>query len=339
MERRMPRFFERGDPAEREQRDLEAKLKGAVDRCVDNAVRLQTAETKLTEACTLVEQLALEADEAALDRALQAKRGAEDKLSALRGAALKIGKEVSDIEAAIDKVVDQRVRHETAQAVDAMSARLSKAASAFDEAAKELEAAAREILIIPEAAAVAEFTKSMHVQIPVAVEMIVGALRQHARAVVEGHAPPSLPRPAAPPPALALVPPPETQNIFLLRNVKFIDATGSVITAGKYKRADLPKKLAELALSSGAALPISDKRNRDLEQMASSFQPDETSCEWIGARGPEAPVRRARPGGPVVHSQFEPLDRGGPFKATFSRPAEPEPMPLAASVRKMPDGE
>jgi hypothetical protein len=33
-------------------------------------------------------------------------------------------------------------------------------------------------------------------------------------------------------------------------------------------------------------------------------------------------------------SQFEPLDRGGPFKATFVRPAEPEPM---AAARSMPD--
>src|ERR1700688_4925489 len=102
-EQRRMRIFERGDPAEREQRDLESKLKAKSDQRVDNAVRLSTAEAKLAEARSNVEALALEADDVALDRALQARRGAEDKLTALRGAALKIGADDSAIEMALDK--------------------------------------------------------------------------------------------------------------------------------------------------------------------------------------------------------------------------------------------
>ena len=212
----MPRFFERGgDPAEREQRALEAQLKGKIDQRVDNAVRLQTAETKLTEARSNVEALALESDDAKLDAALQARRSAEDKLAALRGAALKIGKEVSDIEAAIDKVVDGRVRRETSAAVATMATRLAEAQVAHDAAALELEAASKEGgILIAESRAVYEFTLSARQQLQPAIQMVVAALHAHAKAVIAGGAPASLPRPAAPAPVLTVVPAAEkTQTV------------------------------------------------------------------------------------------------------------------------------
>jgi hypothetical protein len=339
------RFLERGDPALRAQRDLENKLKDKHSQRDEKVAQLQTAESKLAEARAIVEQLALESDEAALDRALQARRGAEDKLAALRGAALAIGKEISDIEAQIDKVVDQRCRSETSIAVKAMADRIAKAQVAHEAAALELELAAKEGgLLIPESVAVHEFTRSAREQLVPAVEMVVGALKQHARGVLSGQAPASLPRPAAPAPVLTVVgPPPEpTMNVFLVRHVKFINATGGTTTAGKYKRADLPKKLAELALSSGVALAISDKRMHDLAQLASPLQPDETSCEWIGPPGKEAPVRSARPGGPVVHSQFEPHPdyvNAKPVNIVVPRGPEPEVMPLAVGARNAEDGE
>jgi hypothetical protein len=336
------RFLDRGgDPAARTQRDLEAKLKGKIDQRVDNAVRLQTAETKLAEARSNVEALALEADDAALDRALQARRGAEDKLAALHGAALAIGKEISDIEAAIDKVVDQRVRHETSQAVDAMNTRLSKAASAFDEAAKELEAAAREILIIPEAQAVAEFTKSMHVQIPVAVQMITGALKQHARAVVEGHAPPSLPRRAAPAPVLTVVPQEPMVNVFVTRNIRYVAQGGDVVCCGRNRRHDLPARIAELALAAKAAVPLTDRKRIDAyDGVSGQLEPTPSSCEWLGERGREIPPPQMRPGGgPPIHSslvQFEVhpdyID-AKPIVGTMPAP------PLVVGARNLPDDE
>src|SRR5580693_9357814 len=146
-------------------------------RLIDNAVRLQTAEAKLAEARSNVEALALESDETALDRALQSRRAAEDKLAALHGAAAKIGKEISEIEAAIDKVVDGRVRAETSVAVNAMADRLAKAQAAHEAAALELELAAKEGgILIPESVPVYQFTRSAREQLPPAVEMVVAAL-------------------------------------------------------------------------------------------------------------------------------------------------------------------
>jgi hypothetical protein len=330
------RFLERGgDPAVKLQRDLEGKLKGAFDRRVDNAARAMATEAKLAEACVLVEQLALGADDAALDRALQAKRGCEDKIGALRVAATRIGEEVSEIEAQIDKVVDQRCRAETSIAVNAMADELAEAQADFTKGAQRLEAAARQGgLIVPESRAVAEFTLSAYTQLEPAVEMVTAALRQHARGVLSGHYAPSLPRPAPAAPVLMVVgPPPEpTMNVFAIRSLKYVAADGSIAKIGKYKRADVPKHLAELALSSGVALPISDKRMRDLEQTASPLQPDESSCEWVGPPGKEAPPVFMRPGGAVVHSAFQPHpDYADAKPITGTLPRGPEPEPLAAT--------
>jgi HAMP domain-containing protein len=342
----MPRFFERGDPAERAQRDLEAKLKGKIDQRVDNAVRLQTAEAKLAECRANVEALALESDEAALDRALQSRRAAEDKLAALHGAAAKIGKEVSEIEAAIDKVVDGRVRVETSAACNAMADRVQKAAAAFDEVAKELEAASKEAgLIIPEAVAVDHFVRSAREQIPPATTMIVGALYAHAKAVLAGGAPASLPRPAAPAPVLTVVPQQEPmQTVFIKRNVKYLDQAGRTVTIAGNRKHSLPQKLAEEALSTNLALPLSDRQLiRDLEYNAPAFfVPDETSCVWLGPPGKEAPPKFMRPGGPPIHSSlttFEPYDRGPGFSVTVPRGPEPQPMPLAVGARRAEESE
>jgi hypothetical protein len=331
------RFLDRGDPAERAQRDLEAKLKGKIDQRVDIVVRTQTAEGKLAACRATVEQLALEADDAALDRALQARRAAEDKLAALHGAAAKIGKEVSEIEAAIDKVVDGRVRAETSVAVNAMADELAEAQADFTKAAQRLEAAARQGgLLVPESRAVAEFTLSAREQLPPAVEMVVAGLRAHARGVLAGHGSPSLPRPA-PAPVLTLVPAAEPmQTVFIKRNVKYLDAGRTVTIAGN-RRHSLPLRLAEEALSTNLALPLSDRqRIRDLEYNAPAFfVPDEASCVWLGPKGAEAPPKSMRPGGgPPIHSsltEFTPVDRGPPIVGTM--PAQP----LAVGARKMPD--
>jgi hypothetical protein len=339
MERRMARFFERGDPAEREQRNLEAQLKAKVDRRVDNAVRLQTAEAKLAEACALVEQLALEGDDAALDRALQARRGAEDKITALRGAALKIGKEIAEIEAAIDKVVDQRVRRETSAAVAAMADELAEAQADFTKAAQRLEAAARQGgLLIPESRAVAEFTLSAYTQLEPATTMVVGALHAHAKAVIAGSAPASLPRPAAPAPVLTVVPQEPTVNLFVTRNIRYVASGGDVICCGQNRRHDLPERIAELALSSGAAVPLTDRaRIAAFEGTSGMYVPTPQACEWVGPKGKEPAPLQMRPGPAITHSSLTTFEVHPDYinarPVTGTMPAQP----LAVGVRKAED--
>jgi hypothetical protein len=311
-------------------------------RLIDNAVRLQTAEAKLAEARSNVEALALESDETALDRALQSRRAAEDKLAALHGAAAKIGKEISEIEAAIDKVVDGRVRAETSVAVNAMADRLAKAQAAHEAAALELELAAKEGgILIPESVAVYQFTRSAREQLPPAVEMVVAALRAHSRGVLSGHGSPSLPQQPAPPPKLEIVPPMPTVSLFATKKLKYLDAAGAVIVCGAYHKHTFPQALGELALRTNVAVALNDKRVRDLQAagLATVGTPDEAACEWLGARGREAPERFAKRGGPPIHSSltsftpsgtgpFTVVDRGPPIVG--SMPAQP----LAVGARK-----
>jgi hypothetical protein len=206
----------------------------------------------------------------------------------LHGAAAKIGKEVSEIEAAIDKVVDGRVRAETSVAVTAMADRLAKAQVAHATAALELELAAKEGgILIAESAAIYEFTRSAREQLVPAVEMVVAAFKAHSLGVLSGHGSPSLPRPAPPPVQLKVVPAEPMQTVFIKRNTKYLDQAGRTVTIAGNRKHSLPQKLAELALSTNLALPLSDQqRIRDLEYNAPAFYvPDPSVCmAWAGRR-------------------------------------------------------
>jgi hypothetical protein len=337
----MPRFFERGDPAEREQRDLEGKLKGAVDRRVDNAVRLSTAEAKLAEACTLVEQLALDADDAALDRALSAKRGAEGKLSALRGAALAIGKEVTELESRIDRVVDQRCRGETAAAIASMIERFEKTGAVYDAACLDFIAAAKELgLIVIEARGIAEFLERDRVQLPPENALVIRQASSHRAGVLAGGAPASLPRPAAPAPVLTVVPQSQEPmvNVFVTRNIRYVASGGDVVCCGQNRRHDLPERIAKLALASRAAVPLSDrKRIAAFEGTSGMYVPTPQACEWVGPKGKEPAPLQMRPGPAITHSSLTTFEVHPDYinarPVTGTMPAQP----LAVGVRKAED--
>jgi hypothetical protein len=153
--------------------------------------------------------------------------------------------------------------------------------------------------------------------------MIVGALKGHAQGVLSGHAPASLPRPAAEPVKLAIVPPAPTMTLFATKKLKYVDSSGSVVTVGAYHKHDFPKALGELALKTSVAALLTDKRVRDLAatSLASVGVPEEQSCEWLGEPGAEAPDRYLRPGATDYHSlspsPFTPVDRGPPIVGTM----------------------
>jgi hypothetical protein len=337
-------FQRRGDPAAKLQRDLEGKLKDKLSLRDEKAEQLRAAESKLAECRANVEALAVESDETALDSALQARRAAEDKVAALEGASVKIGNEITDLEAQVEQIVDQRMRSETSAAVSAMADRLEAAQIANEAAAKELEAAAREAgLLIPEAVAVAEFTRSAIDQLPAAIAQVTGLLRGYAKGVLAGHGKASLPKPAPEPPKLQIVPSEPTTNLFVMRNIRYVASGREVVCCGRNRRHDLPARIAELALSSGAAVPLSDrKRITDLEGTSGMLVPTPQACEWIGPKGREPAPLSMRPGGPPpVHSSlsaFEPYDRGKPFTGTMPRGPEPEPLPMTGT-RSEEDGE
>jgi hypothetical protein len=324
------------------QHDAEAKLRARRRDRDAVAEQLKAFEAKVIErraaALALVTDGGL--DDPKLTSIETEVRVAEERIRSLTGGLAGIDKDIAGLERTIDLIVDKRSRVETGAAVNAMADRIAKAQAAHATAALELEMAAKEGgILIPESVAVYEFTRSAREQLVPAVEMIVAALKAHSHGVLSGHAPASLPRPAAPPVQLKVVPPVPTLNIFALRNLKFVNDAGGVTCIGGKKRSDVPEALGRLAISSGLALEISDPRCRDIGYNASPYQPDEANCEWLGKPGKDVPPRFMRPGPAPIHSsltEFTPMDRGGPYKAGFTRPAEPVPM---AAARSMPDDE
>ena len=333
-------FFEK-DPDVQAQKAAESALRSKRRDRDGLAERLGIAEAAITSYRAQARQLAADgADDKAISAAEGKMRDAQDRSVTLSGAIGDVDKIIAGLEAQIDQIVDKRCRAETSVAVNAMADRIAKALAAHQAAALELELAAKEGgILIPESVAVYEFTRSAREQLVPAVEMVIAGLRAHSLGVRSGHGPASLPRPAPPAPVLTVVPAAEKmQTVFIKRNTKYLDQAGRTVTIAGNRKHSLPQKLAELALSTNLALPLSDQqRIRDLEYNAPAFYvPDPSACTWLGEKGQETPVRSARPGGPPIHSsltEFTRVDRGPPIVGTM--PVQP----LAVGARKMPDEE
>jgi hypothetical protein len=336
-------LWEKADADVQAQKAAEAALR-AKRRDRDSLVeRLGIAEAAIASYRAQARQLAADgADDKAISVAEGKMRDAQDRCVTLTGAIGDVDKIIIGLEREIDQIVDKRCRAETSVAVTAMADRLAKAQVAHKAAALELELAAKEGgILIPESVAVYQFTRSAREQLPPAVEMVVAALRAHSRGVLSGHGSPSLPQQPAPPPKLEIVPPMPTVSLFATKKLKYLDAAGAVIVCGAYHKHTFPQALGELALRTNVAVALNDKRVRDLQAagLATVGTPDEAACEWLGARGREAPERFAKRGGPPIHSSltsftpsgtgpFTVVDRGPPIVG--SMPAQP----LAVGARK-----
>jgi hypothetical protein len=333
----MMALFEKIDPDTKLQRDAESALRSRRRDRESLTERLGIAEAAIASYRAQARQLAADgADDKEITKAEGRMRESADRVVTLTGALTDIDKIIAGLESQIDQIIEKRCRAETSAAVNAMADELAEAQAAFTKAAERLEAAARQSgLLIPEGRAVAEFTLSALTQLPPAVEMVTAALRQHAQGVLSGHAPASLPRPAAPAPKLAIVPPPmPTLTLVATKKLKYTDASGAVIVCGAYNRHAFPQALGELALRTSVAVAPDDKRVKDFQAagFATVGTPDEAGCAWLGPAGQELPQRSGKPGPAPIHSSlttFTPMDRGPPITGTLPT------QPLAVGSRKL----
>jgi hypothetical protein len=143
--------------------------------------------------------------------------------------------------------------------------------------------------------------------------LIAKLLRVHAAAVLEGRAASSLPQPMQ-----AYIPPPtpireSTQTLFCLRSVRWIDDQGQQKFVGQYRDAAVPVRLVGHALKSGACVPVTDPRRRELQSQGGTMQhPD-------GALDLDEPERP----GPAIYlspPQLQVIDRGPPIPMRVSVP-------------------
>jgi hypothetical protein len=305
------------DAAKRLERDLDTARAARIKL----AERLSAAESAVIEKRSEAQRLARDgADNAALDLAEAAHRGAQDRVVTLAAALAETTELVGALERSVADLADGKLRTETAAAIEKMAEEMEEAAAMFDTGAARLaETTQRAAVIIPDVHGLRAFAMIARAEIPVAVEMVAGILRDRAGATLAGTAPAALPKPESPPAAKTL-PPPKTERVFVLRNVRWREGEG-VRVARRYTDIDLPIELARRGLRSEAACAIADPRRKKFAAMGSVKVglPSAEDCEALDndAESIEAKPTAAEP---VKHSAFERVDRGPAY--TIKAPRE-----------------
>ena len=323
-------FRDKTDPAQKLQRDLEAKLR---DRRRDRdtiAGQLQASQARADERRDAARALvaAGDASDPKLTSIETEMRNAQDRAKTLTDGLADIDGGIAELEAQVDAVVDQRMRAETVAVVTGMAARMVKAEVAFTAAAQEFEDAARECAPVAlDGNPLAAFLMSAKEQVPPANAVVIETLRQYAAAVAAGTARASLPHEA---PAAPKVVVPPTMEIVPLQALKYADE-GRVVCLGRMQRHGVPLALGELALASGVAVRPTETRARNWIGMFGMGTPSADTCAWLGP--PAAPKAMATPRSnvaPIMSSHFEPHPNV-PAPYTVKVPVSPVEVPMAAA--------
>ena len=207
-------IFNKTDPGAKRQRDLEAKLKDKLASRDTLIERRKAAEAAAAAYREKARKLAADgADDAALSAAESAMRREQDRAATFGDALGDVETAIADLERDIAQVIDQRCRAETAGAVTALADKWATAGAAFDTAVGELADLAREsAVIVHDAHLLKVFLEAVKAQVPPEASLVTNVLRDHAKAVLAGTAPASLPKPEADPSQLKVVEPTHVVN-------------------------------------------------------------------------------------------------------------------------------
>jgi hypothetical protein len=153
-------------------------------------------------------------------------------------------------------------------------------------------------------------------------EVALAVALEDARTAIERVRSGAEPIPATeqPAPVVELLPPPATKRVFLLRHVKWTDASGALQIGGRYNDVDLTPAAAARALKIGAGTELDDPRRKIHHGTWGAGQPNPANCEALddeaaASAGPATPSAVE----PIRHSQFEVMDRGPAFTMRVPR--------------------
>jgi hypothetical protein len=216
-------IFSKADPAEKRQRDLEGQLKDKLTSRDNLIERRKSAEASAAAHREKARKLAGDgAVDAALSAAESAMRREQDRAATLGDALGDVETTIGNLEREIAQIIDQRCRAETAAAVTALADKWATAGAAFDATVGELADLAREsATIVPDAHPLKVFLQAVKQQVPPEAGLVSNVLRDHAKAVLAGTAPASLPKPEAEPAQL-----------------RAVEAVSPVLAAANFQRLD-----------------------------------------------------------------------------------------------------
>jgi len=142
--------------------------------------------------------------------------------------------------------------------------------------------------------------------------LVASVLRDHAKAVLAGTAPASLPVPEAEPARLkAVEPSPPTQTVFCLRTIKWTDSRGEKHVAQQYDDASLELHIAARAIKRGVCAPVNDPRRKTLLHAHGGKHPRADAIDTIdldeqATRPPHIAPVMARD--PLASAEFREID-------------------------------
>ena len=169
------------------------KAKANSDRL---AARLADAEQAVIITKSAAQRAALDGDDAALDTAETAERGALHRLTTIRAAHEAANKLLEKFAAQLATVADEKLRSATNAAALALAEELIEAGAAYDAATAMLsEVSIRALAVTMEANGLAVFAASSRIEVAAATTVVAEALRQHGRAVLNGLAKAEMPKP------------------------------------------------------------------------------------------------------------------------------------------------
>jgi hypothetical protein len=221
---------------------------------------------------------------------------AADKLSAL-------------LESQLAAVADEKLRSSTNAATLALADELLEAGRGYDASTALLsEVCTRALAVTQEAHGLVVFTSSSMIEVKVATEVVAEEIRQHGRAVLNKLAPAAMPKVPEPPAKVVTVEKLPLVRVFATRPLKWLDDDGKQRACGKYVDCELPAATGKRALASSAALELSNPaRKANLGTWPGNFSLG--ACYDLDAAGGALAQHD-----PIVHSAFQPIDRGPPFK-------------------------
>jgi hypothetical protein len=327
----MASLFSKTDPAVKRQRDLEAKLAAQRANRDNLTERRKAAMASATTHREKARKLAGDgADDTALSTVEAAMRREQDRAATLGDAIGDAEVTIADLEREIAEIVDQRCRAETVAAVTALVDKWASAGAAFDAAVTQLADLARESAVITlDAHPLHQFLEAVKQQVPPAAEMVANVLQHHAKAVLAGTAPASLPKPEAQPaPAVAVEQKPPTRTLFAMRSIKWRE-DGRQRTALQWSDVELPEHLAERALRTGACVPLTSEHRKKLlgarggQHPPSPDTPDLTDLDLLSDASGAIYEPLAAQNDAVITANFKRMDRGGPITGTIAAARAP----------------
>jgi hypothetical protein len=303
--------------------DKEKKARSELDalrsRRVKMNSRLEAAEQQLALVRLVPIKLARDAaNDATLAEAVERVRSAERFVENLRLALVEEDADVTSLEAEIAALADQAQRAQTSAEILSWVSEVEKLRAELESEEGFLTRLAkisdRSAIICTDARGVAAFCETARNDLLPATRLIAEILNAQARAAREGTGPATLPnRPQLPEQAKAAVI--VSDKVYLTKPVKWTDPfTNGEKTWPAWHAVDLPADLASRALAIKVALRMDDPVARKALAKGGGHAfiwPDRDKCVSLDHPGQLDSHRSTQP--PVLHSAFDPVDRGKPF--------------------------